>query len=543
MKNVLIPVYLFVLFSVISICSVAQTQCNITQIRTGTTQKLVYTVSKNSPATGKFHSGYMVTDKNGTPYKIFKVSNNTTEREISIEMMDGKTGQKDEDYTFSYSPFAGLVLNPDGDSITALRKPYEYLYLISFEDEKKQFVNLHFLTKIADYSVLFSTVSDSLMRQNKAMLQQIALYKVMLEQQQAEQKISEQKRLEQEAQQRHLDSLIAVRVNQELAAEREKLQLQKQMLDSIEKEKTIIKPFSNDNIIVGIDSLCKQFVADSMRVEKILEEINEEIRRHPSEESEVDGDNRYAGDKKNGSWQGNGLMIVANRKIYKGIFENSQFISGVVFLRYEKGDQYCGEYSHAMPRGFGKYRSANGDLSLGYFNSGGFERGIVSKTYGDGSYYYGHATADKKDGYGVFIGPTGSKYIGLFQSDKLQAGYASQTDDVGAKSFFEYADFVKKPIDPEIWRKFVEEYNKLILVYNPGNNTPQNKTEARVISPEEQQRKTDWLRRNGPVWGHLVRHNSGPDIGVQIHKIEKEAKSLGITTEELEKFRDKNYIF
>ncbi len=542
MKNI-VCLFLSLCFVRLDTYSQVSSQCKITSIQSGIVQKLNYSVSKAVADGVKYNTTYMVTDKSGIPYKIFKVSNNVKDKEVYIEIQN-KTGELEDNYPISYSQFAGMILIPENEQVTFLIKPYSYLYVLSFEDEKKQFVNLHFITKLADYSASFSSVSDSLLARNKEMLHQIELYKGVLLQQEATRKADEEKRLEHEAAQRREDSIVNLRVNRELAAEREKLQLQKEILDSIEKEKTAKKVISNDNIIVGIDSLCRQFISDSIKVKKMEDDINNAIRKYSNEESDIDGDRRYKGDKKNGSWQGNGLMIVANRKIYKGIFENGQFVSGFVILKYEKGDQYCGEYSYATPRGFGKLATTNEDLSLGYFGAGGFERGIIRKTYTDGSNYYGQATLDKKDGFGIFFGPTGSKYIGLFKSDRLQEGYSSQTDDVGAKTFFKYTDFVKVPIDPDIWGKFVEEYNKLKSIYNQDNRGFQNKVELQpvVASAQEQQRIIEWLRRNGPVWGHLKRHNSGPDVGVQIHKIEKDAKLNGIPPEELKKFRDKNYM-
>lgn len=99
--------------------------------------------------------------------------------------------------------------------------------------------------------------------------------------------------------------------------------------------------------------------------------------------------------------------------------------------------------------------------------------------------------------------------------------------------------------------KIVSDYNAFFSQYPTSRYVQELKNSSQYqefVKPElekvnSNKRKEDWLRINGPVWGDLKRHDWGPPQRIKFRAIEEEAAKMGISLEDLKKFKDKNYKY
>ena len=298
--------------------------CSFINLNSGSVQKLNYSVSKTANG-NVFETTYVVFDNNKIPYKIITLANQTGIQVIRITIRN-KNGEPEEEYPVNYNQFSGLILTETGDSIVQLDKEYHYLYLFSFDEPAKQYVNTHYLTQ-ANYALYFSRVPDSVVSANKEYLKQAAMLRQMLEKQEVEKRAAEEKRQQQEAYDRLTDSIANEKVKRLIAQTTEKAALKPAA------ETAPAAPPDNSFaqlIIMQMDTFFKKLVDDTLRIDQIKNSINGELKKYKQDDYDVAGETRYAGDRKGMSWQGNGLLVVDNRKVYKGEFQKGQFVSGTV---------------------------------------------------------------------------------------------------------------------------------------------------------------------------------------------------------------------
>lgn len=105
----------------------------------------------------------------------------------------------------------------------------------------------------------------------------------------------------------------------------------------------------------------------------------------------LNGD-KYAGEYKNGNYDGQGTFTTANGEKYVGEFKDSQF-NGQGTLVNANGDKYVGEFKNNKYNGQGTLVHANGEKYVGEFKN------------------------NKYNGRGTFIFPNGEKYVGDFKDN------------------------------------------------------------------------------------------------------------------------------
>lgn len=424
--------------------------CMFTFQESGTVKKYSYTRTTNAPDANLFITGYVVTDNSSIPYRIFKITNNTAKRELSLLIIQAKTGLVEDEYNYTYSPFSGLLIKDGDDSVSNIKKPD--LYLLSFENERKEYVFLHSLTHIADYSVFFSPVSDTLQKRNNELLKQNAFFRQEMQKQETIRAEEEKQKKIKEEEENRINALAEARV--------------KKIVDSLStlnaRNETVKSHTQDDSLQMHIELFYQQYYKDSIAITEINQSINTEIHDRfynvNDEDVLIISNGRFIGDTKSANMEGHGILIVDNRRVYVGTFIKNQFLAGKVNLKYELPlkEQYIGGWESARPEGLGCWFFANGDIELGHFGNGVLMHGIIRKTESNGNSYFGHTDILKKNGFGSYQTANTSKYIGIFANDILQNGYIIQVDDVGLRTYYRVKGAVKYETDKSTVLQFIK---------------------------------------------------------------------------------------
>lgn len=444
-------------FALLCICSwvvaftIAQPSytCVFTSSKTGSSQKIKFTEAYSATDSLVFKTDYYLFDNNNLPFKAITAANNTQLKTVTITLRELKTGTLEETYIAPYNQFSGLVINEQGDSVTQLAKSYYYLYLFSFTSAEKKQVKLHFASVLDEYTILLSTLTDSVLSANRDYLKQSAYYKQFL----AEKQRREAERI---AREKEIDSLVNIKF--------EALRLQQKASEPA------IKPASqsttypaketgsgtmHDVVIQAAQAYKERYTNDSVEIIKTNDGIQSKLKKlafNPSEgRYDVDKDGSiFYGNNAQGR-EGDGLLVKENRMIYSGIFTKGQFVSGQVYLKYKNGKVYIGNFAYAQPKGLGKWSLPSGEMELGIFDGNMLQSGVVRKIDSLQGSYSGSVANGRKNGFGIFITTKGNTYVGIYKDDILEQGYVLQTDDVGLKSYFTVINGEKRVIPEKEW--------------------------------------------------------------------------------------------
>ncbi len=445
-------------FALLCICSwvvaftIAQPSytCVFTSSKTGSSQKIKFTEAYSATDSLVFKTDYYLFDNNNLPFKAITAANNTQLKTVTITLRELKTGTLEETYIAPYNQFSGLVINEQGDSVTQLAKSYYYLYLFSFTSAEKKQVKLHFASVLDEYTILLSTLTDSVLSANRDYLKQSAYYKQFL----AEKQRREAERI---AREKEIDSLVNLKLNNILSQDKKPERLPNEPEPKNHpKPSAVTQSGIHDMIFQSAQEYIQRYRKDSLGVLRIREIILERLSTLAFNPS----DNKYSMDKDGNIFyggnaltrEGDGLLVKDNRLIYSGIFSNGQFVSGQVYLRYKKGNAYTGNFANAQPKGLGKWDYPSGEMELGIFDGNVLQNGVVRRVDSLGNSYRGNIEGERRNGFGVFTTKTGNVYLGIFESDVLKHGYISQTDDFALKSYFTVTNGEKKPISEKEWR-------------------------------------------------------------------------------------------
>ncbi|MCW5906661.1 MAG: hypothetical protein KIS94_02295 [Chitinophagales bacterium] len=442
---------LFVALLQLMVCiCVAQPEgkCRYTA-RSGISQNLPYTESKTIIDSTVYKTVYYVFDNNKLPFKAVTVANNTEQQNIAITINELKSGTQEKIYVAAYNRFSGLILSEEGDSMIQLSKPYDYLYLLSFTGPEKTYLQLHYISSLDEYSLLISTITDSVLSANREYLKQSAYYKQFLTEQQ-------RKEAERIAREKEIDSLVNLKLNNILSQDKKTERLPSEPEQKNHpKSDTVTQSGIQDMIFQSAQEYIERYKKDSLGVLRIREIILERLSRlayNPSDNKysiDNDGNIFYGGNAQ--AREGDGILVKDNQLIYSGVFSKGQFVSGQVYLRYKKGNAYTGNFANAQPKGLGKWDYPSGEMELGIFDGNVLQNGVVRRVDSLGNSYRGNIEGERRNGFGVFTTKTGNVYLGIFESDVLKHGYISQTDDFALKSYFTVTNGEKKPISEKEW--------------------------------------------------------------------------------------------
>jgi len=414
----LVACLFFILFISSSNLLFAQvkTYAVITDINTQKQLKLEYAVTKKVTAGTLFETTYLISDKNGFPYKAVVITNDTKGKKINISARELLSGKEELSYPYKYDEYTGLIVNELYDTVTVLNKPYNYLYLVSFADTKKEDVDLHCLSDLENYTIVFSSISDEKMKQNKDYLKQLAEYLKLLS-------VQEEKRKEEEELMKKVDSLVALKVK--IALESESIPKSKPTNEStavkVEENKPTTVSFSNFTpstnavkVISEIQKFYERYRQDStvcysfkyailndVRASNptLLKNNNNEI--YYSISSTMNGnsvsnskawilnkDHEYFGGVNQKIKEGKGVQLFKNGSFFIGNFTSDYLLSGFAFLKAPLEGEYFGDFVNFKKTGLGEFKDVTGDVKLGIFKNAELVSGYIKRELFPGNYKY-----------------------------------------------------------------------------------------------------------------------------------------------------------
>ena len=142
----------------------------------------------------------------------------------------------------------------------------------------------------------------------------------------------------------------------------------------------------------------------------------------------------YVGQYKDGKYDGQGTLTLADGRKYVGQFKDGKF-DGQGTYTWPSGNKYVGQYKDGKYDGQGTY------------------------TWPDGNKYVGQWKDGKKNGQGTYTWPDGQKYVGQYKDGKkVSASYIDPMDDNVTS---EGGDKVRdsQQIGFDIWEMASEEYD------------------------------------------------------------------------------------
>jgi hypothetical protein len=219
-----------------------------------------------------------------------------------------------------------------------------------------------------------------------------------------------------------------------------------------------LDPFNEDLFNLRDSLYAKHFLytEQTSQLRKQIETSISTLMKDKQVEQDV---KRYAGEKRSGKPNGNGLQVI-NGNIYSGKFEDGKFITGNVVLQ-NNGDEYCGQFKDNGKSGIGWLKYKNDSYLLGVFANNELSTGIALQKSKSGETYFGGYNG-KRTGYGELQNNTGGKYAGEFSNDRLVKGYAKEVDQFGYYTYSVIERGVKTTIDA----KTVEAFFGLTLSSN-----------------------------------------------------------------------------
>jgi hypothetical protein len=126
--------------------------------------------------------------------------------------------------------------------------------------------------------------------------------------------------------------------------------------------------------------------------------------------------NKYVGEYKNGTRNGQGTYTFANGDTYVGEFKDGKY-SGQGTYTFANGDTYVGAYKNDRKDGQGTETFTNGREYVGEYKNGR-RNGQFTVTYPSGDKYVGEYKNDKRDGQGTYTFADGRKYVGEHKNGK-----------------------------------------------------------------------------------------------------------------------------
>ncbi|HRP38271.1 MAG TPA: hypothetical protein PLM55_01185 [Chitinophagales bacterium] len=404
------------LFFTFPIFSQTANYCTITDVNTQKQMRLEYSVSSKEQG-NVFETSYLILDKNNFPFKAVTVTNNTSEHKIYMSVRELTTGKEELNYPYKYSEFAGLLMNELYDTVSVLNKPYNYLYLLAFKNEKKQNAELFFISHLENYTIQFGTVSDEKMKQNKSYLQQVNEYRKLLKEQ-------EEKKKEEEALNRKIDSLVQIRIDQKLGEITTPVKDNNNNNSKIEPPKPPIPlsfrekhpEFEPSEFVISLLNEASNFFTsykkDSVKLYQIKNAIINDIKsNNPALLNNLNRELSYtakgiSSEKEHGNYtwlhnkeydyygeieqnikHGYGLQLFADKNFYLGNFANDYLTTGYARLNGTVTGDYFGGFTNFKNTGYGELKNNPQALSVGTFKNSVLQNGFIRQTTPNGTQY------------------------------------------------------------------------------------------------------------------------------------------------------------
>ena len=131
----------------------------------------------------------------------------------------------------------------------------------------------------------------------------------------------------------------------------------------------------------------------------------------------TDGE-KYEGQFKDGSFNGQGTFTFADGRTYVGQWKDDKR-NGQGTLTHAGGDKYVGQWKDNQRNGQGTFTFADGDKYVGQFKDG-LRNGQGTYTFANGTKYVGQFIDGKYDGFGTFYNANGSIFQqGLWRDDNF----------------------------------------------------------------------------------------------------------------------------
>lgn len=452
----------------------AQSTCTFNDELLVQKKQLEYSFTQISRG-GEYETSYLLKDSKGFPFKAISVVNKKPIRQLSITIRELTTGKIEQEYLTSYSTYSGLFITERSDTLSTIPKLFDNIFVLSFEDEKKQFLFLHTLKYEFHYTIRFSDITEDKLRRSKSFLQQMQLYQKELQKQQIEIQAKEQARSE-------IDSLVNIRVKEEVERKLKEStpSVQRDLIKSEIKSESSQPPTASLNNIVNenmihtfslfqgkiikeAEEFFVKFYTDSIKIatieKEILDKQTESNQLDPSRLLFDDGCSyNFTKDRTLNRNIGIAICDVKNsHKIYQGIFNKYEFESGQVYFVLKNKETYIGSYDNNNYSGLGERIRFNifKDIEIGDYKSSLLQKGVVRLHINDNTLYTGKVSMGKRNGFGIYANTRGNKFIGLFENDKLIDGYKSVIEDdmTNVKTYYKISDSVQEKVSKEEWEK------------------------------------------------------------------------------------------
>ena len=123
---------------------------------------------------------------------------------------------------------------------------------------------------------------------------------------------------------------------------------------------------------------------------------------------------KYVGEFKNGAYNGQGTFYFTDGRKYVGEFKNNAYEGQGIFYGANGKKEYEGEYKNNKKDGQGTYYFANGNKYVGEFKSNTYN-GQGTFYFASGNKYVGEFKNGAYNGQGTFYFASGNKYVGEFK--------------------------------------------------------------------------------------------------------------------------------
>ncbi|OMJ86285.1 hypothetical protein SteCoe_12273 [Stentor coeruleus] len=133
----------------------------------------------------------------------------------------------------------------------------------------------------------------------------------------------------------------------------------------------------------------------------------------------------YSGQWENDNFHGFGKLVVEEKVVYKGIFENGVIIKGKA--KWDNGNSFIGIFDKNQPA-IGQFNYQNGDYYEGHFKNNQ-KSGTGTMVWANGDTYKGNWLKDLKHGKGTFISANGDEYEGSWVRGKRQGPGFDKSDN------------------------------------------------------------------------------------------------------------------
>lgn len=409
----------------------------------GTPQEVLYDRTQMAINANVFKSVYKVMDKSKNVLYTISLTEDQTKSAfvIYIRPENGASKIMTVEYDAAKS---GLIFSDLGNQDTAYNTSKSYAYLISFSDATRDYPILHKIKTDDSKEIELDPLSKLRLRKHVELIRNggVPVVKTTAPSSNGSAETATTKTKEQAPAAKNNSTTNSKDKDNDIT----KVAEQRRNIEQMVKDEFSLQ------LLRLRDSLYTRSYSLTRTVTKNMKALQTDSAVYFKSKKPTTETRRYKGKKKNGKYDGKGILAVYNN-VYQGTFAKGNFSSGKVAIRADVYEYY-GDYAKDTFNGLGWLKYKDGSFYLGIFRSGNLYSGVLSTNEPNGDIYFGLMKDGQRTGYGELHDPKGHVYYGEFLNARLIKGFAKEVDRFGYSTYSKIEKGSKKSIEPEIGEDF-----------------------------------------------------------------------------------------